>query len=243
MLITVTPDNLKEYPLHEHDEYEIVCYTEGKGKMVTDCGDFPFRKGTLLLLPPHVRHHSVSENGFKNICVHHAEPLFTQTTVLAGEDNDSGDAQSLAKILLRAYFDRFSGNSGALTCLYNAFRELTMSFLSVAADGRAEAVRRALAENVNNTDFKLTEALAAYGATEDHLRVLFKKSYGCTPVQYLTKLRISYACDLFNAYGEKMRVNEVAYASGFNDALYFSKCFKKHTGKSPVEYKKTVKCR
>lgn len=237
MLITITPDHLKEYPLHEHEEYEIVCYLYGNGKMQTDCGDFPFQKGTILLIPPRVRHRSVSENGFKNICVHTADRRLSETFVLCGKDNEQCDAQSLAQMLLRAYIDRASGNENVLIGLYNAYRELIKSLLLSSADGRAEAVRRALVSNVENADFNLSGELSAHGASEDHLRVLFKKNYGCTPVQYLTRLRISLACDLFNAYGEKMRVSEVAYASGFNDCLYFSKCFKKLTGQTPKEYK------
>ena len=237
MLITITPDHLKEYPAHEHSEYEIICYLQGNGKMQTDRGDFPFQKGTILLIPPRVRHRSVSENGFKNICVHTADRLLTEAEILVGADNEQGDAQTLAKMLLRAYLGRSSGNENVLIGLYNAYRELITSLLSSVADARAESIRRALVNNVNNAEFNIAEALTARGATADHLRVLFKKSYGCTPVQYLTRLRISYACDLFNVYGEKMRVNEAAYASGFNDCLYFSKCFKKQTGQTPKEYK------
>ena len=65
MKITITPKNLTEYPLHTHDTHEIVYYVHGKGVMKTSQGNIPFEKGTILILPPHVAHCSVSENGFK----------------------------------------------------------------------------------------------------------------------------------------------------------------------------------
>ena len=34
-----------------------------------------------------------------------------------------------------------------------------------------------------------------------------------------------------------MSIAEVAYAVGFTDPKYFSKCFKKETGKTPSEYR------
>ncbi|MGN1052381.1 MAG: AraC family ligand binding domain-containing protein [Candidatus Scatosoma sp.] len=70
MRITITPDNLKEYPFHKHETSEIVCYFQGEGIMETEQGNVPFQKGTLLILPPNITHRSKSENGFKNICVH-----------------------------------------------------------------------------------------------------------------------------------------------------------------------------
>jgi YesN/AraC family two-component response regulator len=34
-----------------------------------------------------------------------------------------------------------------------------------------------------------------------------------------------------------MNISEVAYAVGFTDPKYFTKCFKKETGMTPTEYR------
>ena len=36
-------------------------------------------------------------------------------------------------------------------------------------------------------------------------------------------------------------IAEIAYQTGFNDPKYFSRSFKKHTGKTPSEYVKQIK--
>ena len=37
-----------------------------------------------------------------------------------------------------------------------------------------------------------------------------------------------------------MTFSQIAYAVGFADPKYFGKCFKKHTGMSPSEYRKSL---
>ena len=56
-----------------------------------------------------------------------------------------------------------------------------------------------------------------------------------SPEKYITDLRISSAITLLA--NTKLPVNTVALSVGFNDPLYFSRFFKKHTGYSPREYR------
>lgn len=64
----------------------------------------------------------------------------------------------------------------------------------------------------------------------------FKSIMKLTPMQYILSLRISAA----KAYLESTSKNitEIADAVGYDNALYFSRIFKKHTSYSPSEYKK-----
>jgi len=38
----------------------------------------------------------------------------------------------------------------------------------------------------------------------------------------------------------QMSINDIAYACGFSDPKYFSKCFKQATGKTPKQYKDSI---
>ena len=55
-----------------------------------------------------------------------------------------------------------------------------------------------------------------------------------TPIEYLNYYRIESACEqlLTTDYS----ITEVALNSGFNDASYFIKIFKKHRGITPKQY-------
>jgi AraC family transcriptional regulator of arabinose operon len=60
---------------------------------------------------------------------------------------------------------------------------------------------------------------------------LFKQRMGETPMQYLEQRRIERAKDLLQMTGKT--VSQVAYEIGFENPFYFSRVFKRRTGKSP----------
>ncbi len=64
-----------------------------------------------------------------------------------------------------------------------------------------------------------------------YFRKLFHQAYGCSPMQYITELRMENAKDLLLS-GE-VTVAEAANLSGFDDIYYFSTLFKRKTGMSP----------
>ena len=63
----------------------------------------------------------------------------------------------------------------------------------------------------------------------------FKNVTGCSPIQYLIRLRISRSADLLRQSG--LRINEIAYQCGFPDSNYFCKVFHRHTGMSPRQFR------
>jgi AraC-like DNA-binding protein len=61
----------------------------------------------------------------------------------------------------------------------------------------------------------------------------FKQQIGISPLQYLIDVRINKACELLNT---SVSVREISSIVGYDDPLYFSRLFKKHTGMSPRQY-------
>jgi AraC-like DNA-binding protein len=66
---------------------------------------------------------------------------------------------------------------------------------------------------------------------------------GITPLEYMTSLRMKKAESLLSTmWTREYSVAEVARMCGFEDALYFSRVFKKTYGCSPSNFaKKTAK--
>lgn len=64
---------------------------------------------------------------------------------------------------------------------------------------------------------------------------LFKDVTGINFVEYLTNLRIEEAKDLLN--NADMSMKAICVQVGYNDPNYFSRIFKKSTGRTPTEYK------
>ena len=72
-----------------------------------------------------------------------------------------------------------------------------------------------------------------------HLTRVFSKKVGISPGKYITRVRIEYAKLLLQ--DPDATIAYVAEASGFANANYFSKVFRRETGMSPSEYERSVK--
>jgi AraC-like DNA-binding protein len=64
--------------------------------------------------------------------------------------------------------------------------------------------------------------------------LLFKKSFGTTPHQYLLKMRIKYAKELLL---QNVSVQQISEYCGFSDIHHFSRTFKRITGVNPSTYR------
>ncbi len=65
----------------------------------------------------------------------------------------------------------------------------------------------------------------------------FKKATGDSPLAYLQMLRIEAAKGLLEH--EELTIEKIALKTGYEDTSFFRKLFKRHTGISPNEYKKS----
>jgi AraC-like DNA-binding protein len=60
----------------------------------------------------------------------------------------------------------------------------------------------------------------------------FKASFGCTPVQYVRRMRIARAQNLMKMSHDPLR--QIAAESGFADQSHFNRCFREVVGESPA---------
>ncbi|MBQ7124747.1 MAG: PocR ligand-binding domain-containing protein [Clostridia bacterium] len=72
-----------------------------------------------------------------------------------------------------------------------------------------------------------------------HLIKSFSKKYGSSINEVINKMRLEYADRLISE--GKMAMKNISSESGFSDAGYFSKTYKKHFGYSPTEAKNREK--
>ncbi|NMH24301.1 AraC family transcriptional regulator [Flavobacterium solisilvae] len=62
----------------------------------------------------------------------------------------------------------------------------------------------------------------------------FKRELGMSPIEYILNEKIKYAKKLLS--NPNIQVNEVSYATGFEDCNYFIRLFKKYEGVTPKQY-------
>lgn len=88
--------------------------------------------------------------------------------------------------------------------------------------------------NFTSSDISLGKISDIFYYTEKHLSYLFNKRMGVKFTQYINDLRIHYARRLIK--NGNTNVGEIATKCGYTDKFYFSKIFKKYTGKTPSEF-------
>lgn len=107
--------------------------------------------------------------------------------------------------------------------LNNSYRQLEKIFELVAA-------------NIDSP-LSISDMAEFHGTSTAHFSRWFSGIVGVSPKKYIIGKRIDAACKLLLLSSHK--IESIAYQCGFEDPLYFSKCFKKSIGLTPSEYRKT----
>jgi two-component system response regulator YesN len=79
------------------------------------------------------------------------------------------------------------------------------------------------------------EIAAALGVSPSYVSRIFRRYAGMALWDYVNSLRVARARELLEH--SDMTVTEIAFAVGFNDPAYFSRIFRKVTGKSPRSFR------
>lgn len=88
--------------------------------------------------------------------------------------------------------------------------------------------------HLDDSDFGLEQLLAEIGMSKSTLYRQLKTETDMTPSDFIRNIRMKRACEML--LSQKMTVAEVAYATGFSNPKYFTRCFKDIFGKTPTEY-------
>jgi two-component system, response regulator YesN len=103
----------------------------------------------------------------------------------------------------------------------------------------ADSVALYLKENYR-LPYSLERLAARFGCKAAYLLRLYRRIKGCTPTQDLIRLRIEKAKRLLAGH-PLLEVKQVAAAVGYEDALYFSRLFKKETGQNPTTFRDSMR--
>lgn len=64
----------------------------------------------------------------------------------------------------------------------------------------------------------------------------FKASFGCTPHEYVRRMRIARAQNLMRMFRDPL--SQIAAECGFADPSHFSRCFRKIVGEAPTIWRR-----
>ena len=116
-------------------------------------------------------------------------------------------------------------------------RDLLGSDIHTASRSRAlfEAIRRYIEEHHASPLTRESVAQAFY-ISPNYLSHLFQKTGSVGFNEYLTRTRLEHARHLLKGYD--LKIKDIAAQCGFTDSNYFCRLFRRHTERSPSEYRR-----
>jgi LacI family transcriptional regulator len=86
--------------------------------------------------------------------------------------------------------------------------------------------------------FGVEALVAAAGGSRRHLEVAFRNSLGCSPAEFLARIRTERAKSLLQRDGFTLTM--IAEQCGFTDIRQFRRTFRRMTGKLPAQYRESM---
>lgn len=239
--------------LHSHECTELFYVTEGEGLFCTDEESRSIKKDQMVLVNPKVRHterSSVEKQmnyivlGIDNLQFHFGkekEFLPFQVFQLASHREEILPLLHtiLAELEQRKHFHEEICQYYLCILLLQVQRITGQDFTASAPNPIPYECEKAKSYIKNHFRESITlDSLAEVTHWDKfYFSHQFSGAYGISPINYLLKLRVEHSKHLLET--TDYSVTQIAEASGFSSQNYFSQTFKKSTGMSPREYRKT----
>ncbi len=232
-----------------HENIEIQLCTEGEGTVLLDGEKYTVNKDDIIVVNSDVVHYTFTQRYLQYTCIiistewcrqidiNYDELLFSPFVKnpllvdlinnLADVHSDYDDTLRIAKLnvlLLRILI--------ALAENYSSPR-----FIQLPKNKKFDVIKQAVTFIHKNFNKKITLSQISKEVFLDKYALCkeFKKYTGQTVIEYLHQYRVIKAIDYLS---EGHTVSETAFLCGFENLSFFTKIFKRHTGKKPSFYKK-----
>ncbi|MGN7720237.1 AraC family transcriptional regulator [Chitinophaga sp. 22620] len=255
---------------HYHEELELIWFQKGHGMQFVGDDIRPFSKGDIVLVGANLPHFWRYESGDgEGNHVPYSTVIHFKETCLGGGFLDIPEAAALRGVVQRAKRGLHvpEHSSAAIVSEINLMLETDgieriiallrcLAKLSanpdvteLASPGfRPDLDRRTGSDRINRVfdhifrnfqdPLPLAEVAGIAAMGENSFCRYFKTKTGKTYLQFLSEVRVGFACKLLME--GRFSIKEICFESGFSDYTSFHRIFKKHTGKTPQQYIKSV---
>lgn len=252
-------------PLHRlgpkvYDFYLMHIVLEGKGLFICDGAKHELRAGHTFLIEPEQlisyesdndepwRYRWVAFNGLQAAELLAAAGFTAERQVVFTEDKRRSGA------LFRQIYETFRRGGAASDMKAAGYLHLLLAeYKSVLHARSGSSLRTAQAEGDHllqqivhylSTQYahpvSIEQMAESLGYNRAYLSRLFKQRTGVSPVTFLLKFRIDKARRMLRERPE-LTIEQISASVGLQDALYFSKQFRRLHGQSPTAYREAMR--
>lgn len=251
------------YP-HRHDFYHVVWVTRGSGLHIIDSDRYEVKPDTIFFMAPgQVHDFQLSDDAqgytinfsaeffalqLQNKKVLDEIPVYRLDSPIAAVYLEPAQAASLRRVvedIAEEYEGEQPGYHDVLRSYLSIFLTRASRFADpvTAADSSMRDVALArrfkvLLEEHFRTVREVAEYARMLRVTERALNEATRRALGGT-ANKLIRDRVILEAKRLLLHSE-IAVSQVADQLAFEDPAYFSRCFKKHTGRSPVDYRQAL---
>ena len=251
--------------LHYHDYIEICYIKQGVGTYLIDGNEYSFEAGDIFVIGSNEIHLAYNDKDVIMLVVLFMPALLCNGAGYSFEMEYIQTFQEARRMLFHKIRPSFSHYEAILDSLVEILHEnlsrslgyeliIKASILKMAANiKRCFNIERksGLHNSTKNYDFfipvfefikenyagkiKIDELANLVNMSSSNFNLIFKKSTGSTPTEYINKFRIVKASQMLLETNDK--IIDIAEESGFFSLPHFISCFKKYTGKLPKDFR------
>ncbi len=234
-----------------HDDYILIYCAEGRGYLQTQLYDGPINQGDLFILPPETPHkYSSSEESPWTVFWFHfrgelaqsyysflydtsASPVVNTHDIhtLSGFRESIYVARSSFTLASYVYVNSLLGH--LLISTARAVNQVAKPLSGLKVEEAQEYMRQNIDKMISLDDLAKLTRLSKY-----HFSRRYHALTGMSPLQHFMHIKIEHACSLLEQ--SSLSISDIAYQLGYDDALYFSRVFKKLMKVSPRSYRKSL---
>jgi AraC family transcriptional regulator, transcriptional activator of pobA len=251
------------YP-HRHDFYHIAWVTRGSGHHIIDSIQYEVKPNTLFFMAPGQIHDFVLSEDATGFTINFSAeffafrmhsrqsltdiPIFDFDNLNSALYVDEMQAESLRIVLdliIEEYNKEAAGFEDVIWSYLRIFL-IKVSRIAVPESGndlstRSQLLARRFKSALEKNFITINEAndyARLLKVTERALNEATRQALGSTAAQ-LIRERVMLEAKRLLLHSD-ISIAEIAERLGFDDPAYFSRCFKKHTSRSPIEFRRSV---
>ena len=250
---------LEGYPSHHHSAAEVIICMQSNYIVIVNSVHYTLHPGDILIIPPHAIHKLICPTpGIRFVFLMNLDPytsfqdykamqpMFLNAQLISPETTRHYESlyNNFAKMIEIYFKNDIFWETDVFALFFKNMSICAKDYFGSQNASIPPAVQKEHYDKFSNLliyidehyadDLNLEDTAAIVGFSKFHFSRLFKQYTNTTFYDYLCKKRITRSQEML---AENFSITTIAYQTGFNTPSAFCRCFKKHTGYTPSEFR------